>query len=245
MELKGRVALVTGAAVRLGRAIALELASAGASVAVHYRGSADAAAAVVQSIRQAGGDADSFPLDLGDIAALPRLVDSVLARFGRLDALVNNAAIFPRTPFDSVTEADWDRVMAVNAKGPYLFAREAARVMMRQRSGQILNIGGFGDGRVVERPVHYAASKAALRGMTEALALELGRHGIRVHYLEPGLLDVGLGQRLPETRVRDFLSECARGRLGSADEIAELATWLVSDENTFMTGDKIVADGGV
>ena len=172
-------------------------------------------------------------------------VQALVDAWGGLDILVNNAAVYPVLPFALIEEEDWDRVMSINAKGAFLFSREAARPMIRQKRGSILNIGGFGEGRLVEAPVHYAASKAALRGFSDALAIELGRHGIKVNTLEPGLCNTGLSQRLPEGRVADYVAQCALGRLAAAEEIAELATFMVCDENTFMTGAKLVADGGV
>ena len=117
--------------------------------------------------------------------------------------------------------------------------------MIRARSGHILNIGSFASERVIEAPAHFAAAKSALRGLTEALAREVGRHNIKVNLLAPGLLDVGLAQMLPKPRIDEYLSQSALGRLGEAREIAAIAAFLGSDENTFMAAAKVVADGGV
>jgi len=117
--------------------------------------------------------------------------------------------------------------------------------MIRAKAGHILNIGTFASERVIEAPVHYAAAKAALRGMTYALAREVGRYNIKVNLLAPGLLDCGLAQMLPKHRVGEYLSQTSLGRLGAAAEIAQLATFLVSDENSFMAAAKLVADGGL
>ncbi len=117
--------------------------------------------------------------------------------------------------------------------------------MIRARAGHVLNIGSFTSERLVDVSAHYAASKSALRGLTEALAREVGRYDVKVNLLAPGLLDAGLGRLLPQHRIAEYVGQCALGRLGTADEIAALAVFLVSDDNTFMTGAKLVADGGL
>jgi 3-oxoacyl-[acyl-carrier protein] reductase len=117
--------------------------------------------------------------------------------------------------------------------------------MIRARGGHILHIGSFGTDRVLSAPVHYAAAKAALRGFSDALAKEVGRYGVHVNYLAPGLLEAGLSRRLPQYRVNEYIEQCALKRLGKLDEIAQAATWLVSDQNTFITGAKVVIDGGL
>jgi len=169
----------------------------------------------------------------------------VVAAWGGLDVLVNNAAVVQMLPIALLEEADWDLVMDTNVKGAYLFARAALKPMIKAKRGSILNIGSFGSDRVVEAPVHYAASKAALHAFSQALAKEVGRYGVAVNYLVPGLLDVGLASRLPPHRVQSYVEQCALGRRGRAEEIAALAVFLASDESSFMTGAKIVIDGGL
>src|SRR4029077_16176083 len=142
-------------------------------------------------------------------------------------------------------EADWDTVMDVNVKGAYLYSRAVLRSMIRARGGHILNLGSCAAERVIEAPVHYAAAKSALRGLTEALAREVGRYNIKVNLLSPGLLDCGLARMLPKHRIDEYLAQASLGRLGTAKEVAELATFLVSDESSFITAAKIVADGGL
>jgi 3-oxoacyl-[acyl-carrier protein] reductase len=117
--------------------------------------------------------------------------------------------------------------------------------MIRARGGHIVNIGTFASERVVEAPIHYAAAKSALRGMTEALAREVGRYDIKVNLVAPGLLDVGLARTLPRHRLEEYLAQCPLGRLGSVEELAEAMVFLVSNENSFMTGAKLVFDGGI
>ncbi|MCA9537418.1 MAG: SDR family oxidoreductase, partial [Myxococcales bacterium] len=172
-------------------------------------------------------------------------IKALVAAWGGLDVLVNNAGVTQILPIALLEEADWDRVMAVNVKGPYLFARAALKPMIRARGGHILNIGNFASERIIEAPVHYAASKSALRGFTEALAREVGRYGVAVNLLAPGLLDRGLSQMLPQHRLDEYLRQCPAGELVDADAVAKMAVWLVSTENSFITGAKIVVDGGL
>ena len=135
--------------------------------------------------------------------------------------------------------------MDVNVKGAYLYSRAVLRSMIRAKAGHILNIGSFASERVIEAPIHYAAAKSALRGMTEALAREVGRYNIKVNLLSPGLLDCGLAQMLPKHRIDQYLAQAALGRLGTAAEVAEIAAFMISDDNSFMAAAKIVADGGL
>jgi NAD(P)-dependent dehydrogenase (short-subunit alcohol dehydrogenase family) len=172
-------------------------------------------------------------------------VAEVVAKWGGVDVLVNCAGITQVLPIALLDEADWDLVMDVNVKGTYLFSRAVLKPMIRARNGHILCIGSFASERVIEAPVHFAAAKSALRGFTEALAREVGRYDIRVNLLAPGLLDVGLANNLPQHRVSEYLSQSALGRRGTVAELAQLALFLVSDDNSFMTGAKISADGGV
>src|SRR5207248_6109718 len=130
-------------------------------------------------------------------------------------------------------------------KGTFVTTRAALRGMIRRKAGAILNIGSLAGVRMMEAPVHYYTSKAAVKGMTEAVAKEVARYGIRVNCLAPGLLEDGVGRNLPEHRLTDYLKHCALGRIGRFDEVAQLAAFLVSDGNGYMSGETVVIDGGV
>jgi NAD(P)-dependent dehydrogenase (short-subunit alcohol dehydrogenase family) len=248
--------LVTGGSRNLGRAICVALARAGARVAFTYStndADAEAArAAIAEGAKRrppyndpaAPGDTLVYKGSVADAAHADATVRAIVAAWGGLDVLVNNAAITQILPVALVEEDDWDRVMSVNVKGAYLFTRAALRPMIKARAGRILNIGAFGEGRVVHAPVHYAASKAALAGFTDALARDVGRYGILVNLLSPGLLDVGLGRVAPEARLAEYLEQNPAGRFGTVEEIAEMAVWLVGPRNTFMTGVHLPVDGG-
>jgi NAD(P)-dependent dehydrogenase (short-subunit alcohol dehydrogenase family) len=247
-RLEGKRAIVTGATRGLGLAIATELAREGARVAITYsKNDGDAEEARKQIAAAAGGTAPLvFKGTVADKAHADDVVAKASAAWGGVDILVNAAGVTRILPIALLEEADWDEVMSVNVKGVYLFSRAVLKPMIRaKQGGHILTIGSFASERVIEAPVHYAAAKSAVRGFTEALAREVGRYGILVNVLAPGLLDVGLGTLLPQHRLDEYKSQCALGRIGHADEIAKLAAFLVSDDNKLMTGAKLAADGGV
>ena len=245
MRLQGKRVLVTGGSRGLGLAIAKAAARQGARVAFTYSTNDDDAEAARAQLREAGCEALVLKGSVADSAHVKAAVSELVKAWSGIDALVNNAGVTQILPIALLEEADWDEVMDVNVKGAYLFSRAVLRSMIRARSGHILNIGSFASERVIEAPVHYAAAKSALRGMTEALAREVGRYNIKVNLLAPGLLDVGLAQMLPKHRVAEYLAQASLGRLGTAAEVADLATWLISDDNSFMAAAKIVADGGL
>jgi NAD(P)-dependent dehydrogenase (short-subunit alcohol dehydrogenase family) len=238
-------ALVTGGSRGLGRAICLALARRGAQVAFTYSRRTQDADAARAAIAAVGAEPLVFQGSVADAAHVTATVDALLAAWGGIDVLVNNAGVHQVLPVALIEEPDWDAVMDVNVKGAFLFARAVLKPMIRARRGHILNIGSFASERIVESPVHYAAAKSALRGMTEALAREMGKYRIQVNLLAPGLLDVGVTRSLPRHRIDEYLQQCPAGRLGSAEELAEVAAWLVSEENSFMTGSKVVVDGGL
>jgi len=234
--------LVTGGSRGLGKAIGLAFAKRGARVAFTYVKNEDAAKATREEL---GPDAMSFKAEAFDSVKTEAAVREIEQAWGGIDVLVNNAGVTQILPIALLEEADFDAVIATNVKGPYLWSRAVLRAMIRARSGHILNIGSFASERVIEAPVHYAAAKSALRGMTEALAREVGRYNIKVNLLSPGLLDCGLARMLPKHRVQEYVAQASLGRLGTAKELAALATFLVSDDNSFMAAAKIVADGGL
>jgi 3-oxoacyl-[acyl-carrier protein] reductase len=238
---------VTGGSRGLGLAIGEAFARAGARVAFTFSRNRDDAEEARGRITAAASGAAPlvFQGSVADAAHVQRTVGEIVASWGGIDVLVNNAGMTQVLPIALLEEADWDAVMNVNVKGAYLFSRAALKSMIRARAGQILSIGSFASERIIEAPVHFAAAKSALRGFTEALAREVGRYNIRVNLLSPGLFDAGLSRSLPQHRLNEYLGQSALGRLATVEELAQLALFLVSDQNTFMTGAKIVADGGL
>ena len=242
-RLKGKRAIVTGGTRGLGLAIAKELVREGARVAITYSKNDDDAKEAAEAI---GSGTLVFKGSVAEKAHADATVASVSAAWGGVDILVNNAGVNRILPIALLEEQDWDEVMSVNVKGVYLFSRAVLKPMIRAKAGgHILTIGSFASERVIEAPVHYAASKSAVRGFSEALAREVGRYGIQVNVLAPGLLDVGMASSVPQHRLQEYTDQAALGRLGRAGEIAKLAAFLVSDENKLMTGAKLLADGGV
>lgn len=244
-RLEGRRCLVTGGSRGLGRALVLRFAEEGARVAFTYRERDDAAEETRAQAALVGEAPLVFKGSVTDAEHVRQVVAETASAFGGLDVLVNNASITQVLPVGLVEEKDWDEVMDVNVKGAFLFARAALKPMIKQRAGHILQVGSFGADRVVEAPVHYAASKAALLGLTKALAAEVGRYGIQVTYLAPGLLDEGMGARLPPHRVQSYAEQAALRRTGSVQEVARAAAFLVSAESGFISGASIVVDGGL
>ena len=249
MRLRDRVALITGAASGIGRASALKFAGEGAKVlAVDTDQSGNAE--TVGSIQADGGAATAFPADVADPGDVGRMVEAALATYGRLDILFNNAGISVRGTILDVDEESFDRVFAVNVKGVFLGCKEAIPVMKSQGGGVILNTASQLGVVGTKASVVYPASKGAVIQMTRCLALDHATDGIRVNCVCPGPVDTPLARsaRLqtgdPEAALRSRLQRIAMGRIGTPEEIADVAAFLCSDEASFITGAAILADGG-
>jgi NAD(P)-dependent dehydrogenase (short-subunit alcohol dehydrogenase family) len=242
--LTGKRALVTGGSRGLGRAICKAFASEGARGVAFtcVRGDAEGTAT---DVREAGAEARSYQVSTTDKAATDRLVAELEKEWGGVDVLVNNAGVSQNLPLALIDEADFDQVMSVNVKGVFFTSKAVLRGMIRRKSGVILNIGSLAGLRALDAPVHYCASKAAVHGLTMAMAKEVARHNIRVLCLAPGLLEDGMGKNVPEHRLADFLKHCALGRAGTLEEVARFAAFLASDRSSYTTGETIVMDGGL
>lgn len=238
--------LVTGGSRGLGRSICLAFARQGAQVAFTYHQRHDEALATGEALAATG---PHTPLMFQGSVAQPEhardTVAAVVDAWGGLDVLICTAAISQMLPFSLLEVEDFDQMMAVNVRGTFLFAREALKPMIRQRSGVIMAVGSFVTDRNVGAPIHYAASKGAVRAMCAALAGEVGRYDIRVLCLEPGLLDRGMSRRVPRHRITDWQEQSALGQLLPADEVADSVVWLASPQNSFMTGTTVSIDGGI
>ncbi len=243
--LQGKRCIVTGGSRGLGREIVLAFAREGADVAFTYSKRTADAEETLRLLGEEGLSAKVFQGSVADARHVSATVASLVGEWGSIDVLVNNAGLNQVVPMALLEEAEWDEVLDVNLKGPYLFSRAVLRHMIRRKTGTILQIGAFSSERIVDSPVHFAAAKSGLRGFTEALGREVGRHGIRVNLLAPGLLDVGLGRMLLPHRIAEYEEQAALGRTGTAVEVARFAVFMVSDEASFMTGAKISLDGGL
>lgn len=240
MNLAGRTALVTGGARRLGRAIAEDLAAAGARVAVAHHTSAADADEVVAGIRARGGVAAGFAADLGDPRAVERLAADVTTRLGAVDVLVNNASVFFRTPIDDVGEPEWDAVMAVNLKAPYLLALLLGRAMRARGAGKIVNLADIAAERPYPGYLPYSISKAGIVALTRGLALELAPE-VQVNCVAPGPVLVPIDGTPAETAA--LVRRTPLGRLGAATDVAAAVRFLVTGSD-FVTGTTVVVDGG-
>ncbi len=245
MLLADKNILVTGGSRGLGRELCITFAREGANVAFNYHRDKDGADNTRERAEALGARILAIQTSVLDRGGIRRMISRIEQAWGVVDILVNNAGISQMLPMALLEEEDWDDVMDVNLKGAYLVSREALRGMIRRRSGRILNIGSVAGERMIESPVHYAASKAAIRGFTESLAKEMGRYGIMVNAIAPGILEGGVGSSLPSYRLKDYLSHCALGRVGRFSEVSHAAAFLVSDENTYMNGATLVMDGGL
>ncbi len=242
LRLPGKRILVTGGSRGLGRALCTTFAEQGARVALTYVRHAEAAE---EARLGCGPEARSFCVSSLDLDGTENAVRELERDWGGIDILVNNAGVTQMLPLAMIDEEDWDHVLDINVKGSFLTCKAVLPGMIRRRSGVILNIGSLAGARMLIAPVHYATSKAAVKGFTQAMAKELARHQIRVLCLAPGLLDDGMGTNVPETGLADYLHHCALGRLGTLKEAAELAAFLISDENSYMNGETVILDGGV
>jgi 3-oxoacyl-[acyl-carrier protein] reductase len=243
--LEGKCAVVTGGSRGLGRAICEEFSAQGADVAFNYSSDEEGAAETLAAIARSGRRGLAFRVSVLDGEGLERMAGEIESAWGRIDVLVNNAGVSQPLLLPLLEEADWDKVMDINVKGQFLAVRALIKGMLRRKRGCILNIGSLAGIRLIEAPVHYSASKAAIRGFTQALAKEMARSQIRVNCLAPGLLEEGVGQSLPEHRLKDYLKHVSLHRLGTLAEAARCAAFLVSDRNSYMNGETVILDGGL
>jgi len=240
--LNGKVALITGGSRGLGRALARTFAENGAKVAFSFARDIAGAKATADAI---GAQSKQFQVSVLDVPGTEAMIAEIERDWGAIDILVNNAGVSQAMPLALMEEEDWDRVMDINVKGTFLTSKSVLRGMIRRKRGVVLNVGSLVGVRMIEAPIHYCASKAAIKGLTEALAKEVARYGIRVICLAPGLLEDGVGRNLPDYRLADYLKHCSLGRLGGLDEVASFAAFLVSDANSYMSGETVVIDGGL
>jgi NAD(P)-dependent dehydrogenase (short-subunit alcohol dehydrogenase family) len=243
--LDGKIALVTGGSRGLGRALCEVLAREGADVAFNYSSDDEGARHTAAAIAAHGRRAHAARVSVLDGKGLQDMVAAVERELGPIAVLVNNAGASQVMPFPLLEEEDWDHILDLNVKGTYLATRAVLRGMIRRRQGRIVNIGSLAGVRMIEAPVHYCTSKAAIRGFTESLAKEMGRYGVLVNCVAPGLLEEGVGDNLPDGKRAEYLKHCALKRPGRLAEVAELVAWVASDRNSYMNGATILLDGGV
>ena len=243
MSLEGRVALVTGAARNIGRAVALALAREGADVIVNTRSQRDDAEAVAAEVRALGRRSTVLLADVGDRAALEGLLDAAHAEYGQIDIVVNNAAVRPSVAFTEMTYEDWRGVLATDLDAAFITSRRAAPGMIERGWGRIINIGGLSAFQGGHEGAHISAAKVGVIGLTRALSTELAPHGVLTNCIVPGLIDTRGGEALPP-RLQRRLESIPAGRQGTPEDIAGLCVFLCSDAGSFITGQTIHVNGG-
>jgi 3-oxoacyl-[acyl-carrier protein] reductase len=241
-NLQGRVAIVTGSARNIGRAIARALGDAGAAVVINAKSSAADAEAVVREVRDAGGQAVAKIADVGQPEAAASLIEAAIDAFGRLDILVNNAAVRREVDFERLDYQEWRAITATILDGAYLCAHAAAPHLITAGGGSIVNIGGLSSFTGATRRAHVIAAKAGLVGLTRALAHDLAPHRITVNCVAPGLIDTA--RRGPEP-AHHAKHATLVGRRGTPEEVAAVVRYLCGPEARYITGQTLHANGGV
>ncbi len=245
MKLENKVAVVTGAGRGIGAAIALTLAKEGAKVVVNYSRSAEAAEAVVTQIRAAGGEAVTLQANVGVMSEAEALLKTANEMFGRVDILVNNAGITRDKLILRMTEEDWDAVLDTNLKGAFLCCKTAAALMVKQKSGVIVNVGSVIGKAGGAGQVNYSASKAGLVGLTKSLAKELGSRNVRVNAVAPGFIETEMTEVLKPEYRDAILKQIPLGRLGASEDVARVVAFLCSEDAAYIQGEVISIDGGL
>ena len=242
--LGGQRVLVTGGSSGIGRAICEVAAREGAHVAFTWNTNESGAQDTADRVRAHGVPCLALHGDLRERDTADRLVKVVEREWGAVDALVNNAAVSEAVPFVLLGDDDIADVLELNVGAAFRTCRAVLRGMIRQKYGRIVNISSIAGSRSVPGPVHYAASKGALEGLTRSLAHEVGRYGILVTAVAAGIFDGGLRSTIPEHHQRRYIDASALSRIGEPHECGELVAWLASKRNTYMTGTVIFLDGG-
>lgn len=245
LDLKGKAALVTGGSRGIGRAVCLELARRGASVAVNYSGSEAAARETVETCAGLGVDSFSIKADVADAAGCAEMVKAVIERFGRLDILVCNAGITKDNLMIRMSEEDFDAVVDTNLKGAFLCMKAAYRQMMKQRYGRIVAVSSIVGLRGNAGQANYAASKAGLIGLSKSMAKELAARGVTVNVVAPGFIDTEMTANLPEREREAMIGTIPMDRLGSPGDVAKAVAFFSGDDSVYVTGQVLCVDGGM
>ncbi len=245
MHLGNKVAIVTGGSRGIGRAVALGLAKNGAKVVINYAGNAKAAQEVVEIIIANGGEAIAVQADVANAQAVDLLVKQTMDTFGRIDILVNNAGITRDTLLMRMKEEDWDAVLNTNLKGIFFCTKAVSRIMMKQKTGKIINmtsvVGIMGNAG----QANYAAAKAGVIGFTKSMARELASRNITVNAIAPGFITTDMTSVLPEQVKEDLAKNIPLAKLGSPEDVAYAVVFLSSDYANYITGQTLNVDGGM
>ncbi len=240
MNIQGKVALITGGAIRVGKAIALALADKRVNIAISYNTSKKEALATLKKIESFGVKAKVIQTDVSKSKDVKRLVQTVVKEFGTIDILINNAAIFCKTPFEKIQETDWDRHIDINLKGTFLCAHEVGKIMLKKKRGKIINIADWAGMRPYKNYIPYCVSKAGVICLTQALAKALAPN-IQVNAIAPG--SILLPEKFSKKEKQKIIEGTPLKRIGSPEDIAKTILFLLEGSD-FITGDTILVDGG-
>ena len=243
--LEGKTALVTGASKGIGRAIAHRFAEQGANVAFTYLSSVEKGEALVDELKNHGVEAKGYRSDASDFAAAEELINSVVADFGSLDVLINNAGITRDNLLMRMSEEHWDEIMKVNLKSCFNTVKAATRTLMKQKSGSIINMSSVVGVKGNAGQANYAASKAGIVGFSKSVALELGSRGVRCNVIAPGFIETEMTDALDEKTVQSWRDAIPLKRGGAPEDVANACVFLGSDLSSYITGQVIQVDGGM
>lgn len=245
MDFHGKTALVTGGSRGIGKAVCLELAQQGANIVLCYSGNEDAAQKTAAACQALGVQALAARCDVSNSQQVQNLMDTAIKHFNTVDILVNNAGITKDNLLIRMSEDDFDAVLDTNLKGAFLCIKAAARVMMRQRYGRIINISSVVGLHGNAGQVNYAASKAGIIGLTKSAAKELASRKITVNAVAPGFVQTDMTDVLPQEIKKNLLDTIPVGRFGSCEEIAKAVAFLAGDDAAYITGQVLSVDGGM
>ncbi len=244
MNLNGQVALVTGSGRGIGKAIAMALAKDGADLAISDI-DLDSASQTADEIKGLGRDAIAIKADVSNSAGVEEMFKSIIDKFGKIDILINNAGITRDGLLIRMKDEDWNLVLKINLDGAFYCSRAAGKLMMKQRSGRIVNIASIVGVMGNAGQVNYSASKAGLIGLTKSSARELASRGVTVNAIAPGFIDTAMTQALNDKVKEKLMEQIPMGRLGTADDIANSIRFLVAPEASYITGQVIHVNGGM
>ena len=244
MEFEGKVAIVTGASLGIGSAIALDLAKNGANVAINYRKHDAEAGALCDQVAAMGRRAIAVRADVASFKDAQSMVDQVVKEFGRIDILVNNAGVNRDAVMWKMTEEQWDEALAINLKGYFNYIRAVAPLLRQQGSGKIVNITSINGLRGKFGQANYAAAKAGIIGLTKTVARELAKSNVNCNAVAPGLIETDMVKQAPDDVRQKALAEIVLGRMGAPEEVAWVVTFLCSEKSRHITGEVIKVDGG-
>jgi 3-oxoacyl-[acyl-carrier protein] reductase len=244
-ELTGKVALVTGSSRGIGRACVLKLAEAGARVVINYFSQLEAAREVQAQIEAAGGEALIIQADISQSDQVQAMFEQIMAHWGRLDILVNNAGITRDGLLLRMQTEDWDDVVSTNLRGLFNCTKRAAKIMLKQKSGKIVNLSSVVGQVGNEGQANYATTKAGILGFTRSVALEMASRGISVNAVAPGYIESEMTDGISDAKRAELLQKIPFQRFGSCEEVAEMVLFLSSDKCSYITGQTFNIDGGM